>query len=277
MNQEVENLERDLIEKDKRINRIHLLYWAIIFSLLAVFLILIAPGSINPKAFESFSFASSLISIVLAVVSIVYSFRTGKNTGDNIAGIREIERSIDDKLRKFDELEKHILIGLQSGIDPLHQDVNSLHVDQVEIRESIEQIKEEMRQQSSAKMAKDQQKGKEEDSAARFITNSLLGNVALYLACMSFKTHKALELNKISEKLEHRKDYFYGYLVAIVVSFPDSIAIKTEKGQSIVCAEFTKFDTGVFGSEEACRQRIESYNDKGVATEYLDAIDRFFS
>lgn len=272
-------MDEKLLAKERKINRLHLIYGFVILAILGVCLLVIVPGCINPDAFDNFCFASTIVSIVLAVVSIVYSFRTKNNASDNMAGIREIERGIDDKLRRFDELEKHIISeldnSLQSGINPLHQDVSSLHDDQVGLRESIEEIKEEMRQQSI--VAKESNSDKKDKIATRFNFNSFLGNIALYLACLSYKSHKSIDLARINVKLEQRKDYLYGYLIALVVAFPDSIKAKSDSGKTIVGSEFTLFDEEVFGNEDVCRQRVVSYKDKDLVNEYLEAISAFFS
>ena len=273
-------MDEKLLAKERAIIRLHLIYGFVILAILSISLLVIVPGSINQKAFDNFCFASTIVSIVLAVVSIVYSFRTKNNASDNMAGIREVERSIDEKLHSFDELEKRILMGfescLKSGINPLYQDVSSIHDDQVEIRERIEQFREEMLQRSSAKESKEHLSNNKDSSIlARFKSNSFLGDVALYLACKSFKAHKAIDLSKISDKLEKRKDYLFGYLIAIVVIFPDNIEYKSENG-SIIREEFTKFDDTFFGNEEECRRRVESFKVQGIAKEFLDAIDLYF-
>lgn len=101
--------ELRLINKERQIVKVHALYLAIIFVIISAFLLIIAPITISPRAFENFSFASIVVSIVLAVVSIVYSFRAKSNSSENIAGIREIERNIDLKLEKFESLKFEII------------------------------------------------------------------------------------------------------------------------------------------------------------------------
>lgn len=269
-------MEEKLLAKERMINRLHLIYGFIILAILCVCLLVVVPGHINEDAFDNFCFAATIVSIVLAVVSIVYSFRTKNNASDNMAGIREIERGIDEKLRRFDELEKNILAGLdsklQSGIDPIHQDVSSLRDDQVGMRESLEQLKEELRQQSASISAGK----KKEESKTRFQTNSLLGDLALYIACLSSKTQKAIDLDQIDERLAKRSQYLFGYLIAILVSFPDKISANVEKGKTVINSTFNKFDTELFGDEEVCKQRILRYKDNNTAKEYVSAIDKYF-
>lgn len=269
-------MDEIVLEKERKIVRLHLIYGLIILAILSVGLLVLIPGHINQSAFDNFCFAATIVSIVLAVVSIVYSFRTKNNASDNMAGIREVERGISEKLLMFDEIEKHILAGLEKGINPIQQDVNTLHDDQVGIRESIEQLKEEMRLQTAIR--DEHLRGKAQNSnAVKFATNSFLGNIALYIACLSSKTHKAINLGSINKKLEQRRDYLFGYLIALAVTFPEKISAKNEVGKTIIASEFTVFDVDTFGDEIVCKQRVESYSDKNLVKEYIDSIDRYFS
>ncbi|MBO7415997.1 MAG: hypothetical protein J6U22_05420 [Bacteroidaceae bacterium] len=91
----------------------HLIYGVIILALLAIFLLLIAPGHINEEAFSHFSFASTLISIVLAVVSIVYSLQSGLSNNTYRARIDEIQRNISDRMSELHKIE----ISLKNLVD----------------------------------------------------------------------------------------------------------------------------------------------------------------
>lgn len=87
---------------------IHLVYGAIILVLLGIFLILIAPGRINENAFSHFSFASTLISIVLAVVSIVYSLQSGLSNNTYKTRMDEIQRNISERISEFQKIENSL-------------------------------------------------------------------------------------------------------------------------------------------------------------------------
>lgn len=83
----------------------HIIYGAIILAILAIFLLLIAPGRINESAFSHFSFASTLISIVLAVVSIVYSLQSGLSNNSYKSRMDEIHNSIQERMKNLQEVE----------------------------------------------------------------------------------------------------------------------------------------------------------------------------
>ncbi len=267
-----------MMEKERYITRLHLVYGFIILAILGVFLLLVAPGKVNENAFDNFCFAATIVSIVLAVVSIVYSFRTKNNASDNMAGIREIERGIDDKLCKFDELEKHIIeefSNLQSrGINPLQKDVSSLHDDQVGIREGLEQLKAVMKQQVVPKESKGVEKDQGNNEGIK--GNSFLGNLLLYMALQSFKKNKVIDLSEINSKLALQRDYLYGYLLALCVFFRDKISLNYEKNRATL-GTIKAFDEGFFGNEEVCKKRVTEYKDTAAVKEYIEAIDSYFS
>ena len=61
---------------NKQISIHHLYYVILIAGLILLFVILLFPYGVSRYAFDNFSFASTITSIVLAVVSIVYSIQS---------------------------------------------------------------------------------------------------------------------------------------------------------------------------------------------------------
>ena len=57
----------------RKVSLWHIVYIVIICLIVNVFLLCIVPGRVNDEAYQNFSFAATIVSIVLAVVSIVYS------------------------------------------------------------------------------------------------------------------------------------------------------------------------------------------------------------
>ena len=88
-----------------KVSVLHIIYSAIILCLLGVFILLIAPGRINDNAFTNFSFAATLISIVLAVVSIVYSLLSGLSNNSYKTRMDEIQKTISDRMHDLNSIE----------------------------------------------------------------------------------------------------------------------------------------------------------------------------
>ena len=87
---------------------VHLIYGTIILVIIGVFILLVAPGRINENAFSHFSFASTLISIVLAVVSIVYSLQSGLSNNTYKTRMDEIQRNIAERISEFQKIENSL-------------------------------------------------------------------------------------------------------------------------------------------------------------------------
>ena len=98
----------------------HIIYSAIILVILAIFLILVAPVHISEDAFSHFSFASTLISIVLAVVSIVYSLQSGLSNNSYKTRMDEIQNNIQERMKNLQEVE----ISLKNLVDEHKANLN---------------------------------------------------------------------------------------------------------------------------------------------------------
>lgn len=106
------------------ISKLHLIYSTIILVLLAVFVILVAPCCVSEFAFSNFSFASTLISIVLAVVSIVYSLQSGLSNNTYKARMDEIQRSISDRMSGLQKIE----VSLKNLVEEHKQNLKGSNV-----------------------------------------------------------------------------------------------------------------------------------------------------
>lgn len=92
----------------KRVPICHLVYGVIILILIAIFVILVAPSRVSDFAFYNFSFAATLISIVLAVVSIVYSLQSGLSNNSYKAKMDEVQKGISSQLSEFQKVEESL-------------------------------------------------------------------------------------------------------------------------------------------------------------------------
>lgn len=248
----------------KKIVRLHLVYWAIIFIFLAIFLLLIAPGRVNRHAFENFSFASTLVSIVLAVVSIVYSFRTKSNASENIAGIREIERNIDSKLQKFDSLKNEIVEEVKGITRPIEDDVSSIRQGQVEASNQMKEMFDKMAQNSA----------KPTDTDGKLLSSaSFYGNVMMYILCKSKQSGKAIDLAKMGLDFNDNYEYYWGFLIALTALKGRPFDYE-DKGHIITV---TQYDETQLGDIEYWKSIINDFKNKTEVKKYMDAVDEYFS
>ena len=261
------------IREVKKIFRLRLIYWSIIFILLAIFLLLISPRCVNPKAFEQFSFASTIVSIVLAVVSIVYSFRSKANSSDNFAGIKAIEESIDNKLFKLDSLgdrvsenvSSAISEGVENAMAELKLSVGNLLKEQAEIKNNLSRISDEQTKYFNSPTLSE-----ETDSHPQ---TSFLGTIALYLAYLSVKHGKDINLSKIDKEFFDDYDYYWGFYAALNYSNKDSFSYTSiDKG----VFHIDKIDGKKFGGINYLKKQIDSFSNRDLINKYLNCIDAYF-
>lgn len=261
-------MEKNNFRDRKMVARVHLIYWAIIYAILAVFLLIIAPGRVNENALENFSFASSLISIVLAVVSIVYSFQSGKNASDSIISLSKIEDNINSKISSLESLRDDLKKCFMESLSPISEGVSSLREAQADVSKRINEW--------SIKKADDENHNTSENTTQEDKFNisysSLLGNIALYAAALSHKNTKAINPS-IFEEIKS-DDYMYGFLVALSCSFPDKIDFKGNPLNSVI----EIFDYTFFGDIDSIREKILNRSTEiEDAPKAIKRIESFFN
>lgn len=265
MNPTIEELEYKLIKAERKMLRIHAGYLAIAFLILGLFLFLLAPVTVCPNAFQNFSFASTIVSIVLAVVSIVYSFRSQSNSSDNISGIREIERNIASKLERFDSMKTELVDEVKSITRPIREEVSNIRMGQVEASNQMQLMIEKMSQKSV---------DTHDGSGHLLNRTSFYGNVLMYVLCKAMQTGKEVDFDKIGLNMSKNFDYFWGFVIALGSLNVDVFAcdVTTEKVIKVKNYNFEQL-----GDESYWRSFILSFKNKSESKKYLDAIDLYFA
>ncbi len=241
--------EKEVKKEGKKVDIIHIVYWAIIFAILAVFLLVITPGKINENALDTVSFASALISIVLAVVSIVYSLQTGKSTSDNLTSLKGVEYSIIEKVSSLESVRDDIKKYFDEKVKPIGEDVSNLRDAQADVSKKLDQLDNKIAGAKTEKV-KEELVGKQKN---KFIIehNSVLGNLALYAAGMAKKANKPLD-ECVFDVLKDT-NYIYGFYVALSCHSSDIFAYE---GESVFGSKIITFNEEYFGDIESIKKTI---------------------
>ena len=97
---------------ERKVNKLHLIYCLVISLLLIIFIIicwvLTSQNVISEYAFENFSFAATIASILLAVVSIVYTIYSGAETSSSIGVLKNAENNISKQIETLQGIESVI-------------------------------------------------------------------------------------------------------------------------------------------------------------------------
>lgn len=227
---------------NKQISIHHLYYVILIAGLILLFLILLFPHGVSRYAFDNFSFASTITSIVLAVVSIVYSIQSGNSSSDQLNGVRDIERNISSQLDSFSDLEGK----LKKTIEDVQRGVSEVKEGQANVKNSLDSLL------LQAQNPIGDQKGEQ----GKFIEyNSLIGNVLLYICALSYETKLPIP-GKIILKINDNYSYCYGYLVALTVFEEDKIEIDQQVSTNPLLSVVIKYDEKTFGTKEELINKI---------------------
>lgn len=122
-----------------RVSVWHIAYIVLICLLIILFVLLIAPGRISEDAYHNFSFAATITSIVLAVVSIVYSIQTGMSSLGHMTRIRDIEENISEEVQKFSGIDE----AIRQAISPLNQKMGDMQ----KAQDTMKQVQDDMLEQ----------------------------------------------------------------------------------------------------------------------------------
>lgn len=222
--------------------KIHLLYWAIIFVIIAVFLILCVPGKINDEAFSNFSFASVLVSIVLAVISIVLSISVGQTTSHYNLEIKDVEKEIQEKLKRFDDLDSSIRSSVEGVVK---KEVEEVKKNQNEMNKSLEAL---IMSTNTEGSKVNNKQGESLDLSGV----SHLCAASLYLASLCYKTKKPFPISQ----LHHSSAIIIGFLNALSTLEPEKMFIEVKNDDIYV----SRFSSSRWGSESALNDALDRLN-----------------
>lgn len=187
---------------EKQEYRVHLIYAYVIFGIVVSSVIIIwilsCKGLISPTAFQNFSFAASVVSIVLAVVSIVYSMKSGAGVASSVGVLHDAEQSIKKQIETLDGLEGRIIKAVEEGDSGLAQQINEVKT-QVNLN-GLQPNKEDTGQETT------------DEGPINIQRNSAYGNILLYICMRSAEKEKSWPLDIIGNEVVQ---YFKGYLVAM--------------------------------------------------------------
>lgn len=209
---------------EKYVNILHLIYGGIIALIVIIAVIICQPRAVHPEASNNFAFAATITSIVLAVVSIVYSIQSGSGVSSNLGSIKSIEDSINIQLGKINDLEARITENISHKIADSNAEVCS-RIDGIE-----KNYEESLKNHGATNIGGD-----------NFDTNktSALGKVALYACYKASVTKRTLELKQcFGEEI----DYIYGFLIGIASVCSSKMELESDNQ----CIKVMHFDPNYF-------------------------------
>jgi hypothetical protein len=256
----------DSIEKkehfwNKKISLWHFIYFAIICLGFIVGTLVILPGRINNDAFQNFSFASTVTSIVLAVVSIVYSLQSGLKSLGQMNSIQNIEQRISSEISKFSGIDEKI----RRAIDPISTQVGEVKKKQDNLLQAQDSLHEEMFNMANIQVGS----GDKETN----INGPKILTMVLYAAAKSKESGKDIPYHILGRYVGGQAKYCEGLLDGFAAI--SSSKIKVSTGLKSTRKKVETFDTDTFGSAEELKKK--AINSTGIKNkEIIDKIDNYF-
>lgn len=257
----------------KKVSIWHIIYIVLICGVVNIFILLIAPGRINDDAYQNFSFASTLTSIVLAVVSIVYSLQSGLSTFGQLNGMKDIEAQISRELAKFSTLENSIKESVQNCLKPLEASMGSIKQQQEVFQKSQEKLTNDVLAQLGPN-------NNSSDEVTESMLISLSGSPHIYAlilyACLcSFETKKRIPYYLFRKYLGDKSYYFQGVVVFLDFYCKSYFEVTKENNNNNLHI-VAKFDSNYFGSKEKFLAIISEKLPDKIKDELLVELDNYF-
>lgn len=252
----------------KKISIWHGIYWLILTVVINVFLLTICPGKINDAAMDNISFASTIVSIVLAVVSIIYSLQSGFSSSSQLDSIKDIEGNIKNELTKFQGLRETISDAVRP-IESIVGDIQKTTGDLQKAQDNINRNLGDLNKTVSLSVI-----DKKDSSKKRNITLTHTMVVSLYAAVKSNETGMDIPFHIFANFMGFKSHYAEGMLEAL--SALDD-GIKIEQGSSSTRKKVTKFSEETFGTKKELKEKAEANSNKRIGVDFVAAIDEYYS
>lgn len=259
----------------------HIIYLVIICLIINIFLLCIIPGRINDDAYQNFSFAATITSIVLAVVSIVYSLQSGLSSIGQLNGIKDIEAKIGTELTRFTNLETSIKNAVREGITPLEASMGDIKQRQDEISKSQDVLannwRELMQASNSTQERPTEMPSESPDHSSMLISadSPQIFSVILYACICSKETQKDIPYHILGQFFGVRSYYCEGVINALATFNRDSLALAvgSKHNRQVV----SNYDVNVLGSKTWLHKQVLEGKNTKLGNDIIHALDDYYS
>ena len=253
----------------------HIIYIVVICIIINVFLLCIVPGQINDDAYKNFSFAATIVSIVLAVVSIVYSLQSGLSSIGQLNGIKDIEAKIGTELNRFAGLESSIKNAFQESINPLQASMGDIQQKQDDIQKAQDELSKNWREfnQNVNNLANE---GHQNDNATELAGKGIpqILCVIFYVCLKSKETGKDLPYHILGKFFGNRSYYCEGVINGLSVLKPDLLKVKMGSKPNRQAIEV--YNESALGSEDWLIKQIKEGKNAKLGENIIVELNNFF-
>lgn len=181
----------------------HLFYCGVIFIILTIFFWTMAMNESN-DAVRLFSFAATITSIVLAVVSIVFSIVSGFKTFRSVGSIQDASDRIGNVGEKLETIQASLTDDI-SHLTTIEQDIHTVIEEVKRTRNIVENGLGQNKQQFTTPT--------ENENQFDVANSSIAGLIIIYACSLAYKKGKAFPA-----ALTGNPFYAHGYITALEIS-----------------------------------------------------------
>lgn len=259
----------------RRVSVWHIVYIVLFCIILNVFMICILPGRINDDAYQNFSFAATIVSIVLAVVSIVYSLQSGLSSYGQLNGMKEIEAKIGTELMRFSTLESSIKKAIEESITPVQASMGDLQQKQDDIQKAQDELAKNWKEFNQMAFNKTID-GHNDDGANTLAEGGIpqILCVIFYVCLCSKETGKDLPYHILGKFFGSRSYYCEGVINGLSLLQPTLIKIK--QGSKPTRQAIEVYNEKNLGTKEWLVKQIKEGKNPKLGQDILVDLDNFF-
>lgn len=256
----------------KKVSIWHVLYIILIFFILGICLLCVIPGRINDDAYHNFSFAATITSIVLAVVSIVYSIQSGLSSVGRMSNLSEIESSINKEIARFSTLEASIKEGVKEIMNPIQASMGDIQQRQNDLQKAQDDLARNFSEMLIISTNVQKKKGTKNE----FPKNNLPQIFAvILLTCLySHKTGKDIPYHILGRFFGVRSYYCEGVINCMSVF--QNTSLQVDEGSKNGRQRISLYDEAEFGTEAQLRKLVLIGNNEKLGNDIIAALHEYF-
>lgn len=207
--------------EERKINYLHLVYIIIIFVIILLAIWLVAPYVVCEESLVKFEFAATITSIVLAVVSIIFSISSSQGISQNLGSMRDASEKIESVGDKLGTIQSHLAEDILSlsKMEKSLQDI--LH----EVHDTKDMVQEFGKNNFNKDVKATEQ--------FVFAQTSIVGKCIIYACRLSFEQSKPFPASLIGHPA-----YVHGYITALETCAPSHFRASGKADGNITVSRF---------------------------------------
>lgn len=243
-----------------KVDKLHLVYTIIIFVIVLLAIWLASPYIVCEEVLTKFEFAATITSIVLAVVSIIYSMYSGQGVSQNLGSMRDASEKIGDVGNKLESIQE----GLQDDIFKLTNMETNMQTMLSEIRAAKGMIA-----NLGGNYRNDQTTTNDHEFV--FEKTSIVGKCIIYACKLSKEQNKPFPANLVGNP-----SYLHGYITALETCAPSKFRVTGSPNGFI---EVMHIDEGFFEliTKQYINQEIRANRLFSDMEQVMHNIDTYFA